>query len=110
MNIQLSLTSLHRSLLCITVLFACSCVPDSSSDAILVSPPHSLTAPLVRDGDSVFFVGNSFMDYGGRPLPEWVRAIGHSVEPQVDIQVGSDIVFGNTPLREFLNHEATKAS
>jgi hypothetical protein len=74
------------------------------------SAAHSPTPPLIGDGDAVFFVGNSFMSFDGRSLPEWVRAIGLSVEPAINIEVGSNIVFGNTPLQEFLRHEATSAA
>ena len=65
---------------------------------------------LVHDGDAVFFVGNSFFGWQDRPLPEWVAALGQAVMPPVRLEVGADIVFGNTPLREFLDHPATQAA
>jgi hypothetical protein len=63
---------------------------------------------LMKDGDAVFFVGNSFFGWQGRTLPDWVAALGQAVQPPIRIEVGSDIVFGNTPLSQFLTHEATK--
>lgn len=63
---------------------------------------------LIRDGDAVFFVGNSFMGWQNRPLPEWVSALGAALSPAIRIQTGSDIVFGNTPLAGFLQHPATR--
>jgi len=63
---------------------------------------------LVKDGDAVFFVGNSFFGWGGRPLPVWVQELGKRMQPPTRITVGSDVVFGNTPLAGFLDHEATR--
>lgn len=57
---------------------------------------------------SVFFVGNSFFGWGGRPLPAWVSALGAALATPVEIETGSDIVFGNTPLAQFLNHPAVR--
>jgi hypothetical protein len=76
--------------------------------------PHDLTAgprairALVHDGDAVFFVGNSFFGWQDRPLPEWVSALGRAVSPPIRLDVGSDIVFGNAPLAEFLGHKSTQ--
>ena len=65
---------------------------------------------LIQDGDSVFFVGNSFFGWQDRKLAEWVSALGHALSPPIRIEVGSDIVFGNTPLAGFLDHPATRAA
>eukprot|EP00966_Prymnesium_polylepis_P026653 614990-Prymnesium_polylepis.1 len=62
--------------------------------------------PLAADGDSVFFVGNSFFDYDDCSLPTWVAALGQAMSPPVRLEVGADILWGNTPLAEFLNHTA----
>jgi hypothetical protein len=72
------------------------------------SPTPASFPALVGDGDAVFFVGNSFFGAGGRPLPEWVAALGEAVSPPVHLRTGSDIVFGNLPLAAFLEHEATR--
>jgi hypothetical protein len=63
---------------------------------------------VVHDGDGVFFVGNSFFGWENRPLPEWVAGLGRAASPPVRMTVGSDIVFGNIPLRVFLTHQATR--
>jgi hypothetical protein len=63
---------------------------------------------FVKDGDAVFFVGNSFLGWHDRPLPQWVAEIGEHLEPRIHIVTGSDIVFGNTPLAGFLEHHATQ--
>jgi hypothetical protein len=63
---------------------------------------------LVKDGEAVFFVGNSFFGWGGRSLPTWVSALGRALSPPIRIETGSDVVFGNTPLGEFLSHAATR--
>jgi len=56
---------------------------------------------LIQDGDAVFFVGNSFFGWQDRKLPEWVAALGKAMSPSIRIEVGSDIVFGNTPRPPF---------
>lgn len=56
---------------------------------------------LIGPGDSVFFIGNSFFDYDGRVLPEWVAAVGQSVRPPITINTGSFIVPGTQPLSWF---------
>lgn len=63
---------------------------------------------LIEDGDAVFFVGNSFLSWQGRLLSEWVTALGRAMSPPIRIATGVDILFGNTPLREFLSHPATR--
>jgi hypothetical protein len=78
--------------------------------AVLSAAAHANHAPLVSDGDAVFFVGNSFFGWQDRRLPEWVAALGQAVTPAVRLEVGSDIVFGNTPLGGFLAHPATRAA
>ncbi len=67
------------------------------------SPPTPL-----RDGEGVFFIGNSFLGWQGRSLPVWVAALGQAVSPPIRIDTGSDIVFGHHPLGEFLEHAATR--
>ena len=76
----------------------------------LPGAPMTIAAPLVRDGDAVFFVGNSFFGWQDRKLPDWVAALGRAVSPAIRIEVGSDIRFGNTPLAGFLTHPATQAA
>ncbi len=71
-------------------------------------PDHGVYAPLVEDGDAVFFVGNSLLGWEGRSLPEWVAALGMSLQPPLRLEVGADIVFGNAPLADFLGHAAVK--
>lgn len=71
----------------------------------LPPPTHP---PLLPAGGSVFFVGNSFFGWQDRPLPQWVASLGTAVQPPVRLQVGADIVFGDAPLREFLDHPATQ--
>jgi hypothetical protein len=63
---------------------------------------------LIEDGDAVFFVGNSFLSWQGRLLSEWVAAVGRAMSPPVRIATGADILFGNTPLGQFLSHPATR--
>jgi hypothetical protein len=67
-------------------------------------------APLIHEGDAVFFVGNSFFGWQGRLLPEWFAALGRAVSPGLHLETGSDILFGNTPLAEFLRHPAVQAA
>jgi hypothetical protein len=69
--------------------------------------PWSPPTPI-RDGDGVFFIGNSFFGWQGRSLPVLVAALGQAVSPPIRIDTGSDIVFGNHPLAEFLEHAATR--
>lgn len=73
-----------------------------------VPPPQY--PPLVSDGDAVFFVGNSFLDWQGRSLPAWVAAIGQAVDPPIHLEVGADIVPGELPLSDFLDHAATRSA
>src|SRR5207249_3263100 len=63
---------------------------------------------LIKSGDSVFFVGNSFFGYGNRVLPDWVAAIGKAVQPPVTINTGSHIVFGTMPLAWFFKQSASQ--
>lgn len=70
-------------------------------------PPRAYPPPLA-DGGRVFFVGNSFFGWQDRPLPQWVSALGAAMHPPRRIDVGSDIVFGDAPLSEFLKHPATR--
>lgn len=70
--------------------------------------PPPAYPPQVGDGDAVFFVGNSFFDWQGRPLPQWVESLGHAVTPPIDLEVSGDIVPGELPLSDFLEHEATR--
>jgi hypothetical protein len=70
-------------------------------------PPPSYPAQ-VSDGDAVFFVGNSFFDWQERPLPLWVAALGEAVTPPIHLEVAGDIVPGEAPLSDFLEHAATR--
>jgi len=64
--------------------------------------------PLVHDGDAVFFIGNSFFDFQGRRLPDWISALGASLSPPIRLKGGGDMVPGDTPLGDFLVHPATQ--
>jgi hypothetical protein len=81
----------------------------AESDRATVGQAATFPA-LIQDGDAVFFVGNSFFGWQDRKLAEWVAALGRAVTPPIHIEVGSDIVFGNTPLAGFLDHPATRAA
>jgi hypothetical protein len=72
--------------------------------------PHrrEVLPALIEDGDAVFFIGNSFLGWEGRMLPEWLTILGRAVSPPIRIETGADILFGNTPLRDFLDHPATR--
>lgn len=70
--------------------------------------PPPAHPPLLPEGGSVFFVGNSFFGWQDRPLPQWVAALGEAMERPVPLDVGGDIVFGDAPLRDFLDHPATQ--
>jgi hypothetical protein len=63
---------------------------------------------LIERGDAVFFVGNSFFDYEGRVLPEWVAAVGQSVSPAFPIVMGSHIVPGVNPLSWFFKQKTSQ--
>lgn len=85
----------------IVVTTACGRAP------IDARPPPAYP-PLLPEGGAVFFVGNSFFGWQDRPLPQWVAALGSAAEPPVPLEVGSEIVFGDAPLRELLDHPATQ--
>jgi hypothetical protein len=90
-----------------------ACRSESAEPPVAVQvpvPTSSAGWPLVQDGDAVYFVGNSFLAWQGRPLPEWVRALGAASTSPIRIEVGSNIVFGNHPLSWFLTHPATQAA
>ncbi|HEY4188601.1 MAG TPA: hypothetical protein VGP07_26260 [Polyangia bacterium] len=70
----------------------------------------SRAPPLIKDGDAVFFIGNSFFGWHDRPLPDWVAALGEAVTPPVHIRTGADIVFGTARLASFMKHPATQAA
>jgi hypothetical protein len=70
--------------------------------------PPPAYRPVVHDGDAVYFVGNSFFDWQGRSLPAWVAALGAAMSPPIRLEVGGDIVPGEQPLSEFLEHAATR--
>jgi hypothetical protein len=72
------------------------------------SRPPPAYPPIAKDGDAVFFVGNSFFDWQGRALPQWVAALGASVSPPIRLDVGADIVPGEAPLADFLEHAALR--
>ncbi len=67
-------------------------------------PPARRHAPLVVDGDAVFFVGNSFFDWQARSLPTWVAALGDIASPPLRLDVSGDIVPGDLPLADFREH------
>lgn len=93
-------------------LWAKACQPGEPAAANPAGSASGRPAPrpLLQDGEAVFFVGNSFMGWQDRLLPEWVAALGRALSPPIRIEVGSDILFGNTPLAEFLLHPATHAA
>jgi len=91
-------------------LWSSMCRPDRAARRNRRGSSDSDPEPLVEDGDAVFFVGNSFMAWQNRSLPEWIQALGRALSPPIRIEVGSDIVLGNTPLAEFLHHPATQAA
>ena len=66
--------------------------------------PNTEGLPLVADGDGIFFVGNSFFDWDGRSLAAWVTALGRALTPPIRLEAGADILWGNTPLGDFLQH------
>ena len=63
---------------------------------------------LVEDGDAVFFVGNSFFNWDECSLPDWVTQLGLALTPPFHLETASCIVWGNTPLSDFLEHEAVQ--
>lgn len=63
---------------------------------------------LLREGDGVFFVGNSFFDFQDCRLPDWITALGANLSPPFHLKAGGDMVPGDTPLAEFLAHPATQ--
>jgi hypothetical protein len=89
-------------------LAASGCHRHSFAPAPAPSRAHWSAPAPIHDGDGVFFVGNSFFGWQGRSLPDWVTALGQAVSPPIRIVTGSDIVFGNHPLAEFLDHAATR--
>lgn len=99
-----ALPRLPAATLALPYLLAVAACGGSPIDA-LPPPAHP---PLLPEGGSVFFVGNSFFGWQDRPLPQWVAALGAAARPPVRFEVGSDIVFGDAPLREFLDHPATE--
>ncbi|HET6584454.1 MAG TPA: hypothetical protein VFG69_13425 [Nannocystaceae bacterium] len=82
----------------IALVCSCSGGPDPR--------PAAAYPPVANDGDAVFFVGNSFFDWQGRALPQWVAALGASLSPPTHLDVGGDIVPGEAPLADFLGHAA----
>jgi hypothetical protein len=87
-----------------SIVLAASCRATGASPD--ESPPRH--PPLVHDGDAVFFVGNSFLAWEERRLPEQIAALGATTTPAVRIEVGSDIVFGDTLLEDYLEHDAVE--
>lgn len=67
-----------------------------------------LFPPPLPNGGTVFFVGNSFLGWDGRNLPQWVAALGKARGPT--FAVGSDIVPGDLPLAAFLHHPTVEAA
>jgi hypothetical protein len=68
--------------------------------------PPSRYPPPLPDGGSVFFVGNSFLGWEGRNLPEWLAALGEA--EGVRFVVGGDIEPGDLRLGAFLDHPAVR--
>jgi hypothetical protein len=111
-----------RWLICVALLLPGAChrtaaprVPRETAvdlhGTTIASGPAPATAvfpAMIQDGDAVFFVGNSFLGWQGRRLPDWVSALGRAMSPPIRIETGADIQFGNTPLGEFLEHPATR--
>jgi hypothetical protein len=91
----------------LAVLAASGCRRHACASVLPAAGPWATTTPI-RSGDAVFFVGNSFFGWEGRWLPAWVAALGKAITPPIEIATGSDIVFGNHPLAEFLTHRATR--
>jgi hypothetical protein len=63
---------------------------------------------LIAPGDKVFFIGNSFFEAGGRVLPEWLEALGNTVQPKFPIETGAFLVPGNQPLAWFFEQDDSK--
>lgn len=83
--------------------------PDARAPVADAGPSQPGPAPwLIQSDDTVFFVGNSFFDYQGRVLAEWVTAIGQAVSPKITIKTGSHIVGGVNPLSWFFDQAASK--
>lgn len=87
----------------VSIALAAAC---RSSGASMDDAPPPRHPPVVDDGDGVFFVGNSFFGWEERHLPRQVAALGSAATPPLRIEVGADIVFGDAPLSEFLEHDA----
>jgi hypothetical protein len=68
--------------------------------------PHA----SIVDGDSVFFVGNSFFMAWSRELPVWVPAIAQAMSPPIAIQTASFIVPGSNHLSWFFQQKEAKAA
>jgi hypothetical protein len=63
---------------------------------------------LIKSGDSVFFVGNSFFGWEGRELPVWIEALGQANQPAIAINTGSHLVPGNNPLSWFYQQQESQ--
>jgi hypothetical protein len=100
--------ALPRIRVCILCVlpFALSAL-DCRGEARPQIPPARYEAPL-PNGGSVFFVGNSFLAWEGRNLPEWVAALGAARGQP--FEVGADIVPGDLPLAAFLHHPEVEAA
>lgn len=106
-------------MLCVGTL-SCSDDDDSGAGALVYSAPPPASARLddagsdnaapwlIQSGDAVFFIGNSFFDYEGRVLPDWVAAVGQSVSPPITIETGACIVPGTKPLSWFFQQPASE--
>lgn len=66
--------------------------------------------PPLADGDAVFFVGNSFMAWDGRELPQYVAALGEASDPPIHLEVAGEIVPGELPLAAFLPRPGVRAA
>lgn len=101
---------LRRSLRPVAIAIPWVFAMEACGPAPVDARPPPAHPPLLPEGGAVFFVGNSFFGWQDRPLPRWVAALGSTMRPPVRFEVGGDIVFGDAPLREFLDHPATAAA
>lgn len=87
--------------LALVLLCACKGRPGESE-------PFARYAAPMPDGGSIYFVGNSLLEWGGRGLPDWLAAFGAA--QGLRFETGSDIVPGDLPLSAFLEHPAVKSA
>lgn len=84
-------------------------LPDGGENAPVDGPYLARPIPI-RSGDSVFFVGNSFLGGDDSRLAEFVASMGAAMDPPVGITVGQHVVYGNQKLSWFFQqHESQDA-